>query len=150
MEEELNRGNFIDDLRGKVNKEDLKMMAPLQLAYIGDSVYELYIRTMILSKGGNVNKLHKKAIKYVKANAQSASLERLEEVLTDEEKTIVKRGRNAKINTSPKNADLLEYKRATGFESLIGYLFLSKKDKRLVELMEIAHKMPMGEDTNEG
>ena len=150
MEEGLGKNSFIDSLREGIDSESLRMMGPLQLAYIGDSVYELFVRTMILSREENVNKLHKKAVMYVKANAQAASLQRLERVLTDEEKSIVRRGRNAKINTSPKNADLSEYKRATGFESLIGYLFLSKKDKRLVELMEIAHKMPMGEDTNEG
>lgn len=146
MEESLGKKSFVDNLRDEIDNENLKMMAPLQLAYIGDSVYELYVRTMILSREENVNKLHKKAIQYVKANAQAQSLHRLEEVLTDEEKSIVRRGRNAKINSSPKNANLLEYKRATGFESLLGFLFLSKNDKRLVELLEIAHKIPLEEE----
>ncbi|MDY0234846.1 MAG: ribonuclease III domain-containing protein [Gudongella sp.] len=142
MEESIEKNSFIDSLRGGLGDENLKMMSPLTLAYIGDAVYELYVRTMILSREENVNKLHKKAVKYVKANAQADTLKRLEEVLTDEEKSIVRRGRNAKINTSPKNADLSEYKRATGFESLLGFLFLSKNDKRLIELLEIAHKIP--------
>ena len=150
MEEGLGKNSFIDSLREGIDSESLRMMGPLQLAYIGDSVYELFVRTMILSREENVNKLHKKAVKYVKANAQAASLQRLERVLTDEEKSIVRRGRNAKINTAPKNADLSEYKRATGFESLLGYLFLSKKDKRLIELLEIAHRTPVEEDLYEG
>ena len=143
MEESLEKKSFVDSLRDGLDQESLRMMAPLQLAYIGDSVYELFVRTMILSKDENVNKLHKKAIKYVKANAQAESLTKLEELLTDEEKSIVRRGRNAKINTLPKNAELSEYKRATGFESLLGFLFLSKNDKRLIELLEIAHRTPV-------
>lgn len=145
MEESLEKKSFVDSLRDGLDQESLRMMAPLQLAYIGDSVYELFVRTMILSKDENVNKLHKKAIKYVKANAQAESLTKLEELLTDEEKSIVRRGRNAKINTLPKNAELSEYKRATGFESLLGFLFLSKNDKRLIELLEIAHRTPVEE-----
>lgn len=146
MEEGLERKSFIDSLRDGLDQESLRMMAPLQLAYIGDSVYELFVRTMILSRDDNVNKLHKKAIKYVKANAQAQSLKRLEAILTDEEKSIVRRGRNAKINTSPKNTELAEYKKATGFESLLGFLFLSKNDTRLIELLEIAHKAPIYEE----
>ena len=140
MEESLEKKSFVDSLRDGLDQESLRMMAPLQLAYIGDSVYELFVRTMILSKDENVNKLHKKAIKYVKANAQAQTLKKLEELLTDDEKSIVRRGRNAKINTLPKNTELSVYKRATGFESLLGFLFLSKNDKRLIELLEIAHK----------
>lgn len=147
MEENLEKKSFVDSLRDGLDQESLRMMAPLQLAYIGDSVYELFVRTMILSKYENVNKLHKKAIKYVKANAQAESLTKLEELLTDEEKSIVRRGRNAKINTLPKNAELSEYKRATGFESLLGFLFLSKNDKRLIELLEIAHRTPVEEES---
>ncbi len=147
MEESLEKKSFVDSLRDGLDQESLRMMAPLQLAYIGDSVYELFVRTMILSKDENVNKLHKKAIKYVKANAQAESLTKLEELLTDEEKSIVRRGRNAKINTLPKNAELSEYKRATGFESLLGFLFLSKNDKRLIELLEIAHRTPVEEES---
>lgn len=147
MEESLEKKSFVDSLRDGLDQESLRMMAPLQLAYIGDSVYELFVRTMILSKDENVNKLHKKAIKYVKANAQAKSLTKLEELLTDEEKSIVRRGRNAKINTLPKNAELSEYKRATGFESLLGFLFLSKNDKRLIELLEIAHRTPVEEES---
>ena len=147
MEESLEKKSFVDSLRDGLDQESLRMMAPLQLAYIGDSVYELFVRTMILSKDENVNKLHKKAIKYVKANAQAESLTKLEELLTDEEKSIVRRVRNAKINTLPKNAELSEYKRATGFESLLGFLFLSKNDKRLIELLEIAHRTPVEEES---
>ena len=119
-----------EDLKG----EDLSMMSPLQLAYIGDAVFELLVRTAIMSRDVNVNKLHKEATKYVKANAQAESVTRLDELLTDEEKSFIRRGRNARINSSPKNVDLRDYKYATGFECLMGYLYLSGRDERLMEL----------------
>lgn len=123
-----------------VNKElkidDIKMMSPLQLAYVGDAVFELLVRTAILSRDVNVNKLHKEATKYVKANAQAESVLKLEGLLTDEEKSFIRRGRNTKISSSPKNADLKDYKYATGFECLMGYLYLSGNNNRLIELFE--------------
>lgn len=121
-----------EDLDG----EDIAMLSPLQLAYVGDAVYELLVRTYILDKGSNVNQLHKKATKYVRANAQSAIIHYIEEYLTDNEKNIVKRGRNTKTNTSPKNANLIDYKYATGFEALFGYLYLTRQDKRISELFD--------------
>ena len=111
-------------------------VSPLYLAYIGDAVYELYIRTMI-AKDGNipVAKLHKTATTYVKAKAQSDTIHKLMPYLTPDEETIFKRGRNAKSATSAKNADIVDYRHATGFEALLGYLYLKKDFKRLEEIL---------------
>lgn len=120
-----------------LTKEDIAMLSPLQLAYVGDAVYELLVRTYILEKGLNVNQLHKKVTKYVKADAQSEIIHYLEEHLTEMENNIVKRGRNAKTNTSPKNSSLIDYKYATGFESLFGYLYLTKQNGRILTLFNL-------------
>jgi ribonuclease-3 family protein len=128
--------NIFRSANKKLSGEDIMMLSPLQLAYIGDSVYELLIRTYLFDKNSNVNQLHKATIKYVKAKAQSELIHRVEGILTEEEKSYVKKGRNTKTNSSPKNADLLDYKYATGFECLFGYLYLSNQDERLAEIFE--------------
>ncbi|MCR3954700.1 MAG: Mini-ribonuclease 3 [Gudongella sp.] len=133
MEKSIAVKSFRDVNEG-LKGEDLRMMSPLQLAYIGDAVFELLVRTAIMSRDVNVNKLHKEATKYVKANAQAESVLKLDELLTDEEKSFIRRGRNARINSSPKNVDLRDYKYATGFECLLGYLYLSGNEERLLEL----------------
>ena len=114
--------------------------APLSLAYIGDGVYELYVRSRIIKENPNLpaHKLHKAAIKYVKAEAQSRSIEAMLPYLTEAETAQFKRGRNAKSPTSAKNASIVDYRRATGFEALIGFLYINKRDERLNELMTIA------------
>ena len=123
-------------IEGKQKKSDIEMYNPLVLAYVGDSVYETFVRTLLVSKGSmQVNKLHKGAIKYVKAKSQAGILQKLEEDLTEDEKIIVKRGRNTKSATVPKNAELSDYRYATGFECLIGYLFLTGRVERLMELL---------------
>ena len=110
--------------------------SPLVLAYIGDAVYELYIRSMLVANHNmQVNKLHKEATNYVKAKAQSELLEKIYDKLTEEEIVIYKRGRNAHSYTSAKNADIIDYRRATGFEALIGYLYISGKKSRIDELL---------------
>lgn len=124
--------------------EDIRMLSPLQLAYIGDAVYELYIRTYLLNKGTPVNKLHNEATQYVKAKSQSDILRALKGFLTEEEKALVRRGRNAKQKSIPKNADVMDYKYATGFESLIGYLYLTRQDARMMELFDMIVNIPMG------
>ncbi len=112
--------------------------SPLVLAYMGDAVYELYIRSLLVS-GHNtqVNKLHKEATKYVKAKAQSEILEKIYPYLTEEEITVFKRGRNAHSYTSAKNADIVDYRRATGFEALMGYLYITGSMERLRELITL-------------
>lgn len=114
--------------------------SPLVLAYIGDGVYELYVRGRIIAEHPDLpaHKLHKKAIKYVSAGAQSRSIGKIEALLTEEEAAVYRRGRNAKSPTSAKNADITDYRRATGFEALVGYLYLKKSTERLEGLMAAA------------
>ncbi len=115
---------------------DLKTFSPLTLAYIGDGIYDLVIRTVVVEQGNcAVNSLHKKVSSMVKAEAQSNMILSLETELSDEEMRIFKRGRNAKSNSSAKNASIIDYRRATGFEALMGYLYLSNKMDRMLELI---------------
>lgn len=111
---------------------DVREVDVKTLAYIGDVVYELYIRKYVISNShAQVNKLHKKTIQYVSAKAQAHIVEVLDSEFTEEEKDIIRRGRNAMANTIPKNTDVITYKIATGFEALIGYLYLKEDTKRL-------------------
>ena len=121
----------------KNEKIDVDTMSPLIWAYVGDSVYELYIRTHLTNTTKlKPHKLHIESIKYVKAGAQAKILENLMNELTEQEKEIVKRGRNAENHHLPKNATVQEYMYSTAFEALIGYLYLTKQDKRLKEILE--------------
>lgn len=117
---------------------DIKTYSPLTLAYIGDSIYDLIIRTIIV-EGGNapVNTLHKRASSLVKASAQMEMFHAVEEALTEEELGVYKRGRNAKSYTSAKNASVSDYRSATGFEALMGYLYLTGRLERAVELIRL-------------
>ncbi len=111
-------------------------MSPLTWAYIGDAVYELYIRNKLVSTSNlKPHKLHIESIKYVKASAQAETLKRIENMLTEEEKDIVRRTRNTKNHHLPKNTDVNDYMYATAFEGLIGYLYLTKKIERLEEIL---------------
>ena len=112
----------------------------LALAYLGDSVYELYIRNFLINKGiYKVNNLQKESLNYVTAKAQSKFIENLldNDLLKEDELDIVKRGRNAKVYSHPKNTDILTYKHATSLECLFGYLYLLKKYDRIDELLKI-------------
>ena len=113
--------------------QDLRSYSPLTLAYIGDGVYELFIRNHILSQNLELtaHKIHIKAIGYVKAKSQATIMHVIENDLTEEESYIYKRGRNAKSATIPKNADVRDYRMATGFEALVGYLYLTGNTERL-------------------
>ncbi|MDF2533408.1 MAG: hypothetical protein K0Q65_2989 [Clostridia bacterium] len=125
-----------------LSDSDIRMYNPLVLAYVGDSVYDTFIRTMLVSNGSiQVNKLHKKSIKFVSAKAQAEITEQLYNILTEDEQDIVRRGRNTKSNSVPKNADMNDYRYATGFEALIGYLYLIGNTQRLKELFEMISKM---------
>ena len=111
--------------------------SPLVLAYMGDAVYELYIRSMLVSHANmQVNKLHKEATGYVKAKAQAEMIKRIMPELTEEEISIYKRGRNAHSYTSAKNADIVDYRCATGFEALIGYLYINGNTERIYEILK--------------
>lgn len=116
-----------------------ELLNPLVLAYIGDAVYEVYVRTYIIGDGAiKTNMLHKCAsTKYVSAKAQAGILDSIIDRLNETELNIVRRGRNSNPNTIPKNADIADYKKATAFEALIGYLFLSNQFERLEEIMKI-------------
>lgn len=117
---------------------DIRTYSPLTLAYIGDAIYELVIRTILVEKGNTqVNKLHQRASKLVKASAQSEIIEKLKPYLTEKETGIFKRGRNAKSFTMAKNASMSDYRRATGFEALMGYLYLTEQWDRMLELIKI-------------
>ena len=123
--------------------QDLRSYSPLTLAYIGDGVYELIIRTILVKKGNcPVNRLHKKASSLVKAGAQSAIMEVIEEELTPEELSVYRRGRNAHSPTMAKHATMADYCRATGFEALMGYLYLKEDYTRMLTLV----RMGIGED----
>lgn len=125
-----------------VTKKKPSQFSPLTLAYIGDGVYELFVRTRVIEENENmsVHMLHKETVKYVKAHSQSNSIDSMIALLSEDEIAVYKRGRNTKSNTMPKNADMSDYRKATGFEALIGYLYLSGEEKRLNELMNIAYE----------
>lgn len=119
------------------SEADVNTMSPLTWAYIGDSIYEVYIRMNLINNTKlKPHGLHKEAIKYVKAKAQADILKQIEEILSEKEKEIVKRGRNAENHHLPKNATVQEYMYSTGFEALIGYLYLTKQDERLKEILK--------------
>ena len=116
---------------------DLRTYSPLTLAYIGDAIYDLIIRTLIVKQGNSrPEKMHKRASALVKASAQAEMIERLLPMLTEEEHAIYKRGRNAKSYTMAKNATMLDYRKATGFEALMGYLYLKEDMSRLIDLVK--------------
>lgn len=122
-----------------IEGKDIRSFSPLTLAYIGDAVYEIVIRTIIVEKGNApVNKLHHKASSLVKAVAQKEAMEKILPLLTKEEEAIYKRGRNAKSYTSAKNASVIDYRIATGFEALMGFLYLMGRNERMLELIKIA------------
>lgn len=123
-----------------INKSDIGQMSPLVWAYMGDAVYEKFIREYVIRQGLCKNGLlHRKSIKYVSAKAQAKIVHRLEDnnLLTEEEMDIVRRGRNSNPHSTAKNANIIDYKYATGFEALIGYLYLEEKEKRLQEILNM-------------
>ena len=115
---------------------DIQTYSPLTLAYIGDAAYELVVRTCLVDQGNSrPDKLHLKASSMVKAAAQAAMAEALKDSLTEEELSVYRRGRNAKSPTMAKNASMSDYRKATGFEALMGYLYLKGEQKRLIDLV---------------
>ena len=117
---------------------DYSQYGALALAYMGDCVYEIKVREHLMKQANMpVNMLHRKAKGYVSAAAQSAFADKILPLLTEDEKNIFKRGRNAKPHTTPNNMTLSDYKKATGLEALFGYLYLSEKQERIDEFMEI-------------
>ena len=118
---------------------DVNMLSPLVWAYIGDSVYEMFIRVnLVNNSNAKPHKLHIESIKYVKAKAQADILKRIQDKLTEKELEIVKRGRNAQNHHVAKNANVADYSQSTAFEALIGYLYLTKQDERLKEILNMS------------
>ena len=114
------------------------LMSPLTLAFIGDCIFDLVVRTVVVENGNApVNKLHRRAAHYVKAPSQMLMLNMIKDELTEEEMAVFKRGRNAKSYTSAKNASITEYRIATGFEALIGYLYLNQQFDRALYLLHL-------------
>ena len=122
----------------QMEKVDIAMYSPLTLAYIGDSIYDLIIKSLIINQGNKqVNKLHKETSGLVQAATQSLMMRTLQDLLSDEERAVYKRGRNAKSISPAKNQSITDYRRATGFEALLGYFYLKKEWKRMLDLVKI-------------
>lgn len=116
---------------------DVRTYSPLALAYIGDGIYDLIIRSLVVAKGNTkASELHKRTSQIVKAHTQAEMVELLLPLLTEEEVAVYRRGRNAKSPTMAKNATMADYRKATGFEALMGYLYLQDQFERIVELVK--------------
>lgn len=151
-ESELHYGNLNEYILKQFGMEhvDIRSYSPLALAYIGDGIYDLVIRSMVVGRGNTrANELHRQTSQLVKAHAQSEMIEALLPILTEEEAAVYKRGRNAKSPTMAKNATMSDYRRATGFEALMGYLYLENQMDRMMELilygLEKTEKLPATE-----
>ena len=136
MEEGIN--NLLDRIRffflGK--EQDIRTYSPLTLAYIGDAIYDLVIRTVVVERANRPNgDLHHITVKYVNAGAQAKMIEALQDKLTEEEQTVYRRGKNSKPHTMAKNATPADYRKATGFEAVMGYLYLKGETERMLELI---------------
>lgn len=129
---------MIELINREKDEAEVNTMSPLTWAYVGDGVYELFIRTHLINTTKlKPHMLHIEAIKYVKADAQVKILNKIQDKLNDEEKDIVRRGRNAENHHVPKNSTVEEYSYSTAFEALIGYLYLTKQDERLKEILNM-------------
>jgi ribonuclease-3 family protein len=123
----------------EIGDVDIKTYSPLALAYIGDGVFDLVIRSVIVAKGNTrAGQLHRRTSQIVKAATQAQMAEALEPYLTETERDVFRRGRNAKSPTMAKNASMSDYRKATGFEAMVGYLYLTDQFERIVELTKLA------------
>lgn len=122
----------------EMKEVDIQTYSPLTLAYIGDSIYDLMIKSLVINKGNKqVQKLHKETSSMVQASAQSLMMRAMQAHLTEEEHAVYRRGRNAKSVSPAKNQSITDYRRATGFEALMGYLYLKQEFIRMVDLVKI-------------
>lgn len=141
MEKSLNELNEQFRTLFELKKPDARAYSPLTLAYLGDAVYEIIIRSIIVSQSNApVQKLHKRSSDLVKASAQAGIIKKIEDLLSEDELAVYKRGRNAKSYTVAKNASMTDYRMATGFEALMGYLFLQGQMERILELVHAGIK----------
>jgi ribonuclease-3 family protein len=147
VEKELNKKELLDQIKTEFQcgKVDIRSYSPLTLAFLGDCVFEIIIRTVIVERGNRPpNRLHKDKAKIVNAATQARMIEVLEEELTEEERNVYHRGRNAKSYTSAKNASITDYRKATGLEALCGYLYLQGRMDRVLELVKNGlHKLEL-------
>lgn len=121
-----------------IGEVDIRTYSPLTFAYIGDGIYDLIIRSIVVGRGNTrVNELHHRTSHIVKAHTQAEMIEKLMPYLSETEKDIYRRGRNAKSFTMAKNATMSDYRKATGFEALMGYLYLTDEFERIVELVKL-------------
>lgn len=135
MDEKLILTSYISE----EDKQHSDQYSPLVLAYIGDAVFEIFVREMLVRRANTqVNKLHKMASSIVKAESQAKMIEAIKQELNEKEMSIYRRGRNAKSHTVAKHAKVSDYRKATGFEALMGYLYLNDEQQRMTELMEKA------------
>jgi len=126
----------LEAARGVMGEMDPRTLNPLQMAYIGDTVHDLYVRSQLVARGMSVGAMHRQAVRMVSAAAQARMLEAIEGELTEAEADIARRGRNAQAkHAAPKNADPADYAHATGLEALWGYLYITKQNERLSALM---------------
>lgn len=145
--------SLFDQIREQfgVEKVEAKQYSPLTLAYIGDGIYEIVIRTILVGKANApVNILNRKASSIVKAEAQANLIHAIEEELTEAEMAVYKRGRNAKSYTSAKNASIRDYRTATGFEALMGYLYMDNQMERALELVQLGLERTQGWNSTTG
>ena len=125
-----------------IEKIDIQNVSQQNLAFIGDAIFNVYIRTYLIAKSNkNTGKLHRESVLYVSARAQSHIIDNIMDCLNEEEIGVYKRGRNTNINTVSKNVDVVSYKKATGFEALLGYLYLKENITRLEEIVEMSIKI---------
>lgn len=138
-----------DIINKRFTKEEARALSPLVLAFVGDAVYEVLIRIYLvdLNKDMCVNKLHKKAVDFVKANSQSELIKNIQQYLNEEEISIYKRGRNAK-GRIPKSATVQDYRMATGFEAVIGFLYITNQEERLKDIFNIILELHDKSDEN--
>lgn len=128
---------FLDSASEPMSEIRARMLNPLQLAYIGDTIHDLFVRTHLVARGAAVGRMHKQAVGCVSAKGQTALFAQISEELTETEADVARRGRNAHAKHGvPKNADPADYACATGLEALWGYLYLSGQNQRLAELFE--------------
>lgn len=136
----MNKNQLLNDIHNlfQISQKEINSYSPLTLAYLGDAVFEIVIRTIIVEKkSGTVKSLHRQSSDLVNAKAQAELMSRIMGTLSEQEISIYKRGRNAKSHSVAKNADIHDYRNATGFEALMGYLYLNGEMERLLELIQL-------------
>lgn len=137
MEKSVDFENYMKELF-QMQEVDVQTYSPLTLAYIGDCIFDLIIKNLVVRQGNKqVQKLHKETSQFVQAQTQSRMMRKMQEHLTEEEHGVYRRGRNSKTVTPAKNQTITDYRRATGFEALLGYLYLKQDYKRLLDLVKI-------------